>query len=60
LLHEPAAPATRTVTAVILRDGELWEAECVMPVDDEGSPLWMAYCIAALDTSVDIGVHNAE
>lgn len=59
VLHdEPREEASdqREVTMIVFRDGRVWEAAADVPATVEDKVEWLALCIAALDTSVDMAM----
>ena len=62
LLRGSTSPSqeTREVSMMVFRDGVMWQAIVVAPVNDEGSDEWFADVIAGFDTSVDMAVSDDQ
>jgi hypothetical protein len=60
--HRVQEPETVTITALVIREDVIWEAEISMPrpESDNISSEWMATCIAMLEESVRMGEEDEE
>lgn len=56
LLPQQEEEAVQEISMIVFRDGCVWEASADMHIPFDGSPVWWATAIAALDTSVDIAL----
>jgi hypothetical protein len=56
LLPKQEEETDQEISMIVFRDGCVWEASVDMHIPFDGSPVWWATAIAALDTSVDIAL----